>query len=198
MIEVEKNFDLKAGDKERLIDGAEFIARKSFTDVYFDATDFSLTARDYWLRTRDGKFELKVPLNMKSPDSRKTDQYRELETDIEISKELGFPTDCGLSGELVKRGYKPFATITTIRESYRKGNFHLDFDEMDFGFTAFEVELMVEDNSQISSAEAEILKFAKSHGISDTKSQGKVIEYIRRNNPEHYRILEARGNVTKH
>lgn len=192
MIEVEKNFDLKAGDKERLTREAEFIGRKSFTDIYFDTADYSLTARDYWLRSRDGRFELKVPLNEESPDRRKTDQYRELETDAEIAEKLGLPADSNLVVEFAKKSYGPFAKIVTTRESYRKGNLHLDFDEMDFGFTTFEVELTVANPSQIPNAEAEILRFAKDNGISDTNARGKVIEYIFRNNPEHYRTLEMR------
>lgn len=195
MIEVEKNFDLKPGDKERLIRRAEFIGQKSFTDIYFDAADFSLTARDYWLRTRDGKFELKVPLNAESSNRRITDQYDELETEMAIAQKLGFRTN-DLTNELAYRGYKPFAKIVTKRESYKKGNFHLDFDEMEFGFATFEVELMVANPSQIPNAEAEILKFAKAHGISDANARGKVIEYIFRNNPEHYRILKMRGMET--
>ncbi|MBI2475994.1 MAG: CYTH domain-containing protein [Candidatus Taylorbacteria bacterium] len=195
MIEVEKNFDLRPGDKERLIRNAEFVGRKSFTDVYYDTPNFSLTRRDYWLRTRNGKFELKVPLNQEGINSRKTDQYKELETDEEIARKLNLNVKAVLPAQLADKVYKPFATITTARETYRKGDFHLDFDETDFGFSTFEAELMVKDISEVSAAESKIIEFAKVHGISGTEAHGKVIEHIFRRNPEHYKVLLEAGVV---
>jgi len=88
MLEVEKNFDLVPGDKERLIKKAEFIEEKTITDTYYDSADYKLTCRDYWLRKRDGKFELKVPLNKANIHNRLTDQYKELETVENIAEEL--------------------------------------------------------------------------------------------------------------
>ena len=191
MIEVEKNFDLKPGDKERLIVDATFVRRKTFTDIYYDTADFSLTRNDFWLRTRDGKFELKVPLNKENAKERKTDQYRELESDKEIISALNFSGRAGLAEELLQKGYVPFAAITTTRETYHKGDFHLDFDEMDFGFGTFEAELMVGNESEVSNAEKRILEFAEIHGISGEHARGKVIEYIFRRNPKHYETLLA-------
>ncbi len=145
MIEIEKNFDLKPGDKERLIKDAEFLGSKSFTDVYYDNATYDLTAKDFWLRTRDGRFELKVPLNTKGISRETTDQYRELETDEEIASELRLIIKDNLAKALAEAGYKPFATITTKREEYRKGDFKLDFDAVDeLNYTTFEAELMVE------------------------------------------------------
>ena len=63
MIEVEKNFDLKPSDKKRLIQGARLLKRLTFSDVYYDTSDYSLTGNDYWLRVRDGRWEMKIPLN---------------------------------------------------------------------------------------------------------------------------------------
>jgi predicted adenylyl cyclase CyaB len=195
MIEVEKNFDLRPGDKERLIRGAEFVRRKIFTDVYYDRPDYFLTRRDLWLRARDGKFELKTPLFQGGIGERKTDRYRELEADEEIARELNLKIKTKLEDALREEGYAPFAKITTSRETYRRDNFRLDFDETDFGFTTFEVELMIEDGEDPRAAEAEILEFAREHGISGTEARGKVIEYIFRNRPEHYAALVASGVV---
>jgi adenylate cyclase class IV len=195
MIEVEKNFDLRPGDKERLIRGAEFVRRKTFTDVYYDRPDWFLTRRDFWLRARDGRFELKVPLWSGGIGDRKTDQYRELESEEEIARELNLGLKTGLENALAEAGYLPFATITTVRETYHKGDFHLDFDEMDFGFKTFEAELMIENEAGLPAAEARILEFAREHGITGTEARGKVIEYIFRNRPEHYAALVAAGVV---
>ena len=197
MIEVEKNFDLKAGDKERLIAGVALVQKKTFTDVYYDTPDYSLTSKDFWLRMRDGRFELKVPLNRGSIGKRMTDQYRELETDAEIANELGIAVRGDLGKTLSTLGYKPFARIVTTRESYQKGDFHLDFDEVDFGFSAFEVELMVKRAEDISAAEKRIMDLAREHHLTVTEgaTYGKVIEYIKRNNPRHYAFLARKGVV---
>ena len=184
MIEVEKNFDLKPGDKERLIQDAKLIAEKTFTDIYYDTADFRLTTKDYWLRQREGKWELKVPLS-EAIRKKETDQYRELEDEEEIKRAIG--SRWGL--------LKPFAKIVTTRESWQKGKFHLDFDRMDFGYETFEAEIMVQDENDVSAAEKKIMDFARERGIASAPGAGKVIVYIQRNNPAHYQALLKAGVV---
>lgn len=195
MIEVEKNFDLKTGDKERLIQGAKFLRKKTFQDIYYDNKNYDLTTKDYWLRKRDDKWELKVPLNKESINNRLTDQYHELENQEEIIKKLGLQKSPDFSQSVALAGYEPFAEIATIRESYEKGDFHLDFDKMDFGFVTFEAELMVETIGEVSFAEKRILDFAAEHGITETKGRGKVTEYLARFKPKHYKALLQAGVV---
>lgn len=192
MIEVEKNFAVGPEDKKRLIDGATFLVKKVFTDVYYDSPDYTLTGRDFWLRTREGKFELKVPQNVGHIKDRITDQYEELETDAEIVRALNLSLNIPLTEALHAQNIAPFATITTTREQYHKDDFHLDFDEMDFGFTAFEVELMVKTPEEIPAAEARILAFGTAHHLNP-QSAGKVIEYLRRFSPAHLAFLQSRG-----
>ncbi len=195
MIEVEKNFDLKEGDKERLIKGAKFLHKKIFQDIYYDNKDFHLTLKDYWFRRRQGKWELKVPLNKESISNRLTDQYHELESEEEIIKELGLKEQSDFLKSVSLAGYEPFAEIVTERETYQKGDFHLDFDEMDFGFATFEAELMVKTQKEVSLAEKRILDFADEHRITKAKGRGKVTEYLARFRPEHYRSLVKVGVV---
>lgn len=190
MIEVEKNFKLKAGDKERLVAGAMLLEKKTFTDVYYDSNEYELTGKDFWLRSRNGRFELKVPLNTGHILNRVTDRYRELETDKEIGKVLGLTDADDLAKAIFKKGYLPFATITTARERYQKGDFHLDFDDMDFGFSAFEIELMVKTTQDIAAAKRRILEFASGYGLVAV-SAGKVIEYLRRFKPKHLAFLKS-------
>ncbi|HLD86396.1 MAG TPA: CYTH domain-containing protein [Patescibacteria group bacterium] len=197
MYEIEKNFDLRSGDKDRLLIGATLIGKKSFTDTYYDYGDLRLTRRDYWLRTRNGKFELKVPINKDSIHDRLTDQYKEIENEEEVAKCLNIKIETNLAVALVKADVRPFATVTTKRESYKKNSFRLDFDDMDFGFTTLEVELMVNSPAEISQAETRIIEFAKENGISATLGHGKVIEYLFRYRPEHYQDLIDSGVVKK-
>lgn len=193
MIEVEKNFDLKPGDKERLIRGAKLVSEKTFTDVYYDSADYDLTSRDFWLRARDHKFELKVPLNAIGAARRPVDQYRELETDAEIAFELHLSQTIPLARALQDAGYAPCATITTKRESYLKNGFHLDFDKVDaLRYATFEVELMVDAAEAIPDAEKRILDFAREHGIV-TPGRSKINEYLTQYNSAHYAALRAKG-----
>ncbi len=192
MIEVEKNFDITPESKRLMVDGATLLYRKTITDTYYDSKEYSLTGRDYWLRKRNGRFELKVPLNNGKILDRLTDQYKELETNEEIAHELGLAGMEEIENEIESAGYFPFGTIVTERESYRKDDFHLDFDEMDFGFTAFEIELMVEKIEDIPNAEKRILEFASRYDVTAT-GDGKVIEFLRRFRPEHLAFLKSKS-----
>lgn len=191
MIEIERKFDLKEGEKEKLINGATFLGKKVFTDVYYDDKDLSLSLKDYWLRIRTGKWELKVPLNKDREVDKKTDQYRELETDEEIAKELNCDS-ANLSESLKAKGFTPLAEIITTRESYIRDEFHIDFDETNFNYGTCEIEYMVDDISQIPDAENKILTFAESLGLSGKMGRGKLTVYLERfRNPEYKKLVEA-------
>lgn len=194
MIEVEKKFKLTPEDIERLTDGAEFINEKTFTDIYFDTADYSLTTKDYWLRCRDGKYELKIPLNDgKMSQDRDLDQYKELETEEEIRKVLDIKENKSFEEDLKDNGYIPFCTITTTRKKYKKNKFIIDLDTLDFGYSIGEIELMVEDESKIEEAHDEIMNFAKENNLEIAPVRGKVLEYLHRNSPSHYEALHALG-----
>ena len=193
MIEVEKKFVFDKDSLDKLIDEAEFISQKSFTDVYFDMADYALTKADTWLRCRDGRFELKVALQ--SHATRSIDQYEELETEETIKKKLGITTEKPLSQDLPSLGYEPFASIVTTRTKYKKNGFIIDIDAMDYGYDLVEIELMVDAKEEIESATKKIMSFASSRGLEIGKVRGKVIEYLNRKNPEHFRALESAWGV---
>lgn len=188
MIEVEKKFILTNEQQEQLIKNAEFVGKKTFTDTYFDDVNYSLTINDLWLRERDGKFELKVPMNV-SIEERVSDQYRELEMDEEIVKQLNLSKDKPLTRALVEKGYIPFITVTTTRKKYKKDGYGIDLDTMDFGYNIAEIEYMTEDESKIKEATEKIIEYARSYGLSEGVVRGKVAEYLRRNKYEHFQAL---------
>lgn len=112
-----------------------------------------------------------------------------------IAKELNLEMVNGLEEAIKSPGYYPFATIKTERERYFKDGFYLDFDEVkDLDYATLEVELMVNAQEEIASAENKILDFAKQHGLTKP-GRSKVIEYLFKNNPEHYRILKNSGVI---
>lgn len=194
MIEVEQKFRLNPGDRERLMEGAEFVSEKALHDVYFDDNSLSLTTKDCWLRQRHGRWELKVPLS--GGGKQRISTYRELETDEEIRACIGLAGVKPLGDELAERGFVPFATIDSKRTKYKHGNFIIDFDVWDFDYNVAEIELMVADETGIPTARKRIQDFATERGlVSNGVVFGKIIESIRRLRPEHFDRLVRAGVI---
>lgn len=196
MIEVEKKFILTEKEKARLVEGAEFLNEEIFTDIYYDTNDFSLTSNDRWLRSRDGKFELKIPLHQGA--DRLVDQYSELRDDQKIREALNIFSKESLFDDLTQRGYRSFCVCKTTRKKYKKGLFIIDLDIADFNcftYTIGEIELTVNKKSEIKSAVDKILSFAGEHELAIAPVRGKVIEYLKRMRVDHYRSLIQAGVV---
>lgn len=196
MIEVEKKFILNEQDKKQITKDAQFLNEYIFTDIYYDTEIFSLTSKDKWLRSREGKFELKLPLHDRV--DRLADQYNELEDEQKIKEALNLPLNGNLADDLVKAGYSSFCTCKTTRRKYKKEIFIIDLDIVDFqDFTYYigEIELMVSDKSEIENASKKIMYFAKTQNLVVTQVRGKIIEYLKRTKPNHYQTLVKRGVV---
>ncbi len=196
MIEVEKKFIITKDQEAALIDGAEFLREKTFTDSYYDYPDWRWTTSDLWLRMRDSDWELKVPLNIPG-EKRVSDQYHELTDEKEIAGALKLDISRPLAEVLAENNIKPFCSITTTRRKYKKDGFGIDIDTMDFGYDICEIELMVSDVSEIPIAEDKILAFSKQFNLPHIRVRGKVLEYLRLNNPAHMEAIET-SLGTKH
>jgi len=161
MIEVEKKFIPTSEEIERVIQGADLLEEETHTNVYYDTENYELTTKVRWLRNRGGKFELKIPLNWKPNNHGVIVQFEELEDDDEIRKFFGISSQANtLEEDLNANGYKPFASITTTRKKYKKGELFFVIDSTNFDFTILEIELMVDSESEIKKAEEKILAFA--------------------------------------
>lgn len=200
MIEVEKKFILSPENEKRLLKGAEFLNARTFTDVYYDSDDYTLTTHDIWLRARDGKWELKVSLY--TDPHRFGDQYEEIEDEARIREKLHVPAGKNLEHDLALAGYAPFCTITTLRRKYKKGPFTIDLDEgrwedaMENGVHALaEIELMVNDASEADGAFQSIKTFAEQQGLTFGHVRGKAVEYLKKVKPRHFRALVEAGVV---
>src|SRR3989339_1591923 len=190
MTEVEKKFILNKQDKERLTKRAEFLNERVFADIYYDTNNFSLTSKDKWLRSREARFELKLPLHKGA--ERSADQYDELEDEQKIREALNLPLNGSFADDLTKAGYVPFCICKTTRRKYKKGLFIIDLDIVDFQdftYNIGEIELMVNEKSEIESAVEKIIDFAKMQNLTIAPVRGKVIEYLKRAKPNHYQTL---------
>lgn len=198
MIEVEKKFFLSADDEARLLDGATFSKEASITDSYYDDDSYALTLKDWWLRLRDGAFELKVPLRAKGVEQA-TNQYYELEDEQEIREALGLNGDESLAQAIEQAGYEVFCPCETTRRKYQKDGFAIDLDTVTYGDNSFryaiaEIELMVESEADVEDATNKIIAFAQAHDLAtDTLILGKVGAYIKDVLPSHYGALVQAG-----
>lgn len=196
MIEVEKKLKITTEQEKSLITDAEFIEEQKLVNSYYDNKEYSLTKKDLWLRDRNGRFEMKIPIA-----ANHTGQYEELENDDDIKKILNFPEEINLRQELEKRGYFPFYSCLTIRRKYRKEGFSIDLDLTYFNektsYEIAEIELLVNKKEEVAEAIAKIKKFAAQNGIPYDRAPGKIIEFLKRYRPEHYEALIAAGIIGK-
>lgn len=200
MIEVEKRFvNLTDDNKAALTTGAELVKNKINVDTYYDKDDYSLTSSDRWLRRRNDRFELKVPIGAGGTKTAITQVYRELETDPEIYEELGIPRTSILEEDLAKAGFKSYMTSRTSRGSYRNRDFNIDVDQstydgVDFTYNGVDIEIMVETEADIPTATQKILDFAGQCGlVIDTNPLGKNGIFIKNVRPDHYKALVEAG-----
>lgn len=189
MIEVENRFRLTEENKNKLVDGADFIGEESFTDIYYDDVNNSMMKSDMWLRSRDGKFEMKLPLNEKSVLQRKSNKYKEVESEGEIRKVLELPLSGNFTEALEEEGYSPVLEIETTRKKYKKGEFAIVFDVTNLGFSIGEIEVVVENESGIEAASDRIINFAEEQHVELVSTEGKVLECLKIERPELYRAI---------
>jgi len=193
VFEVERKFALTEENEQALLVGAEFVGTKIFTDIYYDTPSFALTTKDTWLRARNERFELKLPLNTGLFKDRVADQYREIEDEAEIRSALRLPGDGSMAQVLRAHGFVSVVQVTTTRRKYKNGEFMLDFDDMDYGYKVGEIELMVSDASEMGFAAKKIVTFAEQRGLPLVPVRGKVLEYIRRYSPPHFKAMQDVG-----
>ncbi len=196
MIEVEKKFTLGEKDEKRLLKDAEFLSEKTFTDVYYDTEQFFLTSRDIWLRSREGMFELKLPLH--NGTKRRADQYEEITDERQIRNRLHLNSNNAIEDALDRASYMPFCVCKTTRRKHKKGNFTIDIDLAnfhDFTYGIAEIELVVSDKHEVESAVEKITHFAKAHNLTLKPVTGKIIEFLRQRRQPHYQKLVESGVV---
>lgn len=198
MIEVEKKFALTDDETTSLLDGARFVGEYQISDTYFDVEWFTLTRKGWWLRARDDQFELKSSL-AKAGTNHDTSVFRETTDNARIREMIGLKvSNILIPDDLIAEGYVPFCTVSTVRKKYQKDGLDIDIDLAnfpDFSYASCEIEVGVEDQSQVAGAVEKILNFAQMQGLKMNPVKGKIIEYLRVMRPDHYKALVEAGVI---
>lgn len=190
MIEVEQKFILSEEDIERLTADAVFLSEKTLTDTYYDTADFALTKNDMWLRKRGEEFDLKLPMHIEG--NKFMNQYQEVEGEDKIREIFSIALIGDFVEDIKVFGYESFCQCSTTRRKFKKDGFNIDLDTVEYGdftYNIAEIELMVNNKTEISEAMKKIEAFAKENGLKIENVRGKVIEYLLRKKPRHYRAL---------
>ncbi|MBD3250896.1 CYTH domain-containing protein [Candidatus Uhrbacteria bacterium] len=186
MIEVEKKFMLSPEQQQRLLKGAEYLNQKTQHDIYYDTPDYLLTMQDKWLRKRNDHWELKHPVRTCEPSGKKRTHYKEFETDEEIIQAMDLDPDSPLTDQLMAAGYVPIAEYTTIRKTYKRDPYTIVIDATDFDYDIAEVEILAQDPEDSIRKFQQLREFAEELGLSMERQNGKLLEYLYRNNRQLY------------
>lgn len=206
-MEVEARFLLTPNTQTRLLEGAELIEETKFTVEFLDTPEWTLAYSNHWLKKKNGKYELKIPLKNRNFD--KTPHlatiFHEEKNIRKILVALHLPEEEDFEAALTRAMIKPFAGIETKRTSYQKGPFRLDLDQAQFPlirtgaifhYTVAEIELDVPEEA-VMHAKEDIINFAKQHNLEVSDTRGKLMEYVFQNYPDVYQEFVKRGLISK-
>ena len=178
MIEVEKKFQLTEEQLNAMLEGAEFLGEKILHDVYYDYPDYRMFKKGTRLRNRNGDWELKL--------GKSGGVAEELETEEEIKNFLNIQIPLM---DFINANMKPFIDYTTKRKNYKKGEFEICVDELDFGLNVVEVELMMANEDDVKNAKEKIVEFGKSFGLDEASAIVKRTAYFQARRPDLYQEL---------
>lgn len=178
MIEVEKKFQPTKEQLDSVLEGAEFLGEKVLHDVYYDYPDYRMFKKGTRLRNRNGDWELKVG------SGGGVAEELEQEEEIKIFFNIQIPLM-----DFINANMKPFIDYTTKRKKYKKGEFEICVDELDFGLSVVEIELMVASEGDVANAEEKILEFGRALGLAEASAVVKRHAYFQARRPELYQEL---------
>ena len=194
MIEIEIKCKPTPEQIDSLLKDATFVSEEHLTDIYYDSVTYELSLKDFWLRTRNGKFVLKTPATTcKLLATQFNTPKHEIEDEQKIRTILNLALNGSLKQDLTLAGLNPLYTLTKTRKKYSKNGFIIDIDHATFEHLSFdlcEIEMMVEHPEEISQATQSLVAFAEQHGITIKPIQGNLIALIEKINPEHFALLK--------
>lgn len=195
-IEVERKFRITKDVRESLLRICELRGTTSHVDTYFDYEDCRLTRKGWWLRRRNGVWELKCRI---TGISEIETRHQEIVDIPIIAERLNIVSGYLQKGELSHYGIHPFATLFTERTTLYSGDYRIDLDvcvadEGAFRYEVGEIELMVSEGD-VASAEQAIAAFATKLNLRQISIRGKLIEYLSLHRSHHFHLLVRDGII---
>ena len=185
MIEVEVNCIITEEQEKKLVHDTQFLGKEKITDVYYDTDTYELAQKDIRLRTRNGKFMLKAPMD---EYEHLTDQIKipkkEIEEEATIIALLNLPGATTLKEAIAFAGYAPRFTVNKTRKKYRSGDIVIDIDHVQRGdgiHRKCELEIIIESQDEIEQATKKLAEFAAQNGITVDKTKQSFIDIIKGN-----------------
>lgn len=182
MIEVEKRFQPTEEQLEKLLADSEFLGEKIIHDSYYDFEDARLFRGYVKFRLRNGNFELKV--KNKNFNNKNINAEKEYEDEEEIKQYFNTQKDLK---DFVKEEMVLWSEYSNNRKKYKNGDFSIDLDNLSFGYSVVEIELMVGKEEDVKEAEDRILMFAKKYNLDTARVPSKGEKYFEIVKPELYK-----------
>ncbi|MBP9802885.1 MAG: CYTH domain-containing protein [Candidatus Pacebacteria bacterium] len=178
MIEVEKKFSLENIDLDKFLGDLDFLGEVLNHDIYYDYPDYRLLKNKIYLRNRNGNFELKIKQG--------SGVYQEIEDENKIADYFKVSS----LKDFVNKDLHGCMDIKNNRKKYKKEDFHIDIDDMDFGYKEGEIELLVETEEEIKNAEERIYEFFKKYNLEKLhEDTSKKRVYLKTKRPDLYKIF---------
>ena len=215
-LEIECKFRMTAALQQYLDHRQLQPSIKTFTDIYFDTSEYYYTQRDIWIRQRGNKFEIKYPAPQGHNGGIRS--YLELTADQDILNFLHIVDNeqLPMSAVFHRNGLTAFAQITTTRATY---NVTLPITTSPTNQHVFKLDIdsaVLECQGAISNYDVAELELAHPtegmttldifHDIMNQLSidsnclqqslNGKLVEALLRHNKPHYDLLALKGIVT--
>ena len=189
MIEVEKKCIPTESFVKYLDTEARFLDEVILEDELFDFRNLSLIKNDVWLRRRNKRWELKIPVK----NDKACDVYEELEDENLISTHIGVKN-------LTDDALFKISCLITHRKEYELEKFKIVIDEVtapntDFFYRLMEVEILVESQEKYQEAEQKILDFMHKFNIKSEIVNSKFVEYSKQFEKEIYEMLKKARRV---
>ena len=189
MIEVEKKLALALEHLEEIQSKGQLLEEVTYSDTYYDMSDFCLTTGNVWLRERNGRFQLKIKGRIGSSE--------EVQDDNEILRQLGLESEQPILATLEQAEITPFCKLTTQRRKFLLDEIPIHIDQVDFGdqtYSVAEINITVEKKKDATSITKKINQLLKRWNIdADTNAPSKISVYLHRKNPSHFEALLKAG-----
>lgn len=172
-------------------------------DPYYDNDEGILAMRDFWLRCRNGAWELKI--RRRNPDGTHTSD--EIEDTSKIAERISNGRTNELATVLKDHAIRHQFTVHTRRASYKLGKgFTICVDHVtstattpqqiaanhgadSLSYIVIEAEQMVETPEQVPAAQANLLHWGAMQGLTAIPNQNKGLMAIKAFNPVLYARL---------